>query len=111
MYTTPGATAQTFTADNAGTTTNTVKYGETSAFSVYAKGTWGGGTLKLQASPSDSSTTDWQDVPSISFTADGVKTVSGYYARRLRWVLTGSTAPSLTATIVGLSTGTTTVNS
>lgn len=110
MYTAPASTKQSFTADDAGTTSFSVKFAETSVFTVYAYGTFGSGTLKLQGSPEDSGT-NWTDLTSINFTAAGVKTVSGFFARRLRWVLTGSTTPAIDAFITGVSTGVTTVAS
>ena len=63
-------------------------------FSLYADGTFGGGTVKLQASP-DGGTT-WFDVPSASLTVKGV--VGGtVYGQRLRLDLSGATAPTLSA--------------
>src|SRR5689334_21372188 len=58
---------------------------------VYAFGTFGGGTVKLQASPDG---TNWIDVPSVSFTAAGMINVDlGAY--QVRAVLSGATAPSV----------------
>lgn len=106
----PPSTKQSFTADDVGTVAYSVKFGETSVFSVYTYGTFGSGTLKLQGSPEDTGT-NWTDITSISFTAAGVKSVSGFHARRLRWVLSGSTTPAIDAFIVGVSTGVSVVNS
>lgn len=64
-------------------------------FTIYASGTFGGGTLKVQASPDGSA---WFDVPNgggtLQLTSAGIMTVA-IAADALRVVLSGATSPSL----------------
>lgn len=62
-----------------------------------AKGTWGSGTIKLQAQLPDNST--WFDVPSATRTSDGYYVATNVYASKLRLNLAGATSPSLDAWI------------
>lgn len=78
---------------------------------VYVSSTGGTfGTLKLQASPSDTGTTDYVDVPNASWTAAGYKHLQ-VFGRRLRLSLSGSTTPGITAKTAGVLTGPTVTNS
>lgn len=106
-YTAPSSMTQTLTTAAATGAAMVLKYQDSSVFTAFAKGTFGSGTLTLEISPTTDSTTDWQAVPSISWTADGVKTISGYYAKRARGVLAGSTAATVVLTLVGVSSGVT----
>lgn len=62
-----------------------------------AKGTWGSGTIKLQAQLPDETT--WFDVASATRTADGYYVATNVYASKLRLVLSGATSPNLDAWI------------
>jgi hypothetical protein len=59
-----------------------------------AKGTWGSGTLKLQAGYVMSGVTEYFDVTDASMTADGAFSVA-VNADAFRLVLSGATAPSI----------------
>lgn len=94
---------------NATGTALAIDHTDNGYFCFYATGTWGGGTMKLQVSPSDSGTTDFVDVTGASMTADGYK-VCQVFGRRVRAVLSGATAPTLSAKVVGVNTGLTRTN-
>jgi hypothetical protein len=79
------------TADTAGTTGVLLNSTPNGWVGAYAQGTWGSGTLKLQQSVDG---TTWIDVTSASWTANAYKHLQ-FFAKYVRIVLTGSTAPSL----------------
>jgi hypothetical protein len=66
-------------------------------FTLSAKGSWGGGTLKVQQTPDGS---NWFDVVSegsvVSLTTDGQATFA-VAAQDLRVVMSNATGPNLTA--------------
>jgi opacity protein-like surface antigen len=59
---------------------------------LYVTGTWGGGTLTVEASPNG---TTWVTVPNISWTADTIANVEFRWVA-LRITLAGATNPNLT---------------
>ena len=65
---------------------------------LFVAGTFGGGTLKFQASPDG---TNWLDIPdqsgnAVSFTAAGMKNLEfGTGGIKLRAVLSGATSPNI----------------
>lgn len=85
------ATSGTFAAD--GTTVVTVAgYVSTgTANTLYINGTFGSGTITLEASPDG---TTWISIPGQSWTAAAVANIQFRYAK-LRIVLTGSTSPAI----------------
>lgn len=58
---------------------------------LYAKGTWGGGTIKVQISPDGS---NWFDVTDANLTADGFANIQ-VKAPYMRVDLSGATSPDL----------------
>lgn len=66
---------------------------------LFGSGTWGGGTLKLQAGFDSQGGMLWVDVPEASLTANGCVTVA-ISAMDLRVSLAGATAPSLDWAVV-----------
>jgi len=68
---------------------------------LFAAGTWGGGTVKLQAAfYSNVETLTWVDVPLASLTADGCLSVA-VNAHALRVNCSGGTAHSITWALIG----------
>jgi hypothetical protein len=59
-----------------------------------ATGTWGGGTLAVEAGFWDGTAFSWFEIPDAKLTANGVVSFAAA-ADRLRVKLTGATAPNL----------------
>lgn len=66
--------------------------GRSQDYNFYAWGTFGGGTLVVQASIDG---TNWFNIPNVSFTADGMVIVQGLRCTSLRYSLAGATGPDL----------------
>jgi hypothetical protein len=60
------------------------------SYTIYAVGTWGGGTITAEVSPDGEK---WF-LTDLELTADGFRTLQGRFAG-IRVVLAGATAPSL----------------
>lgn len=59
---------------------------------LYLSGTWGSGTVTVEASPDDGTT--WVAVPDLSFTANSVKNLVFRFTK-IRLKLNGATNPTL----------------
>lgn len=84
------------TANNTGLNIAGKPSGRSSLPSTFAAwGTFGSGTIKLQAGFVDANNvTQWQDIPNTSFTTAGMVNIS-MKANYFRVVLSGATSPNL----------------
>lgn len=85
-----------FAALSANGSTSSVPYTEGSgAAMIY--GTWGGGTLVMEVSHDG---TNWAALDGMSFTADAAKGFNIPRGTRVRFTLTGATAPTINAVLM-----------
>jgi len=68
---------------------------------VHVFGTFGSGTVKIEASMSDSGTADYAPISGASFTANGYLNIRVAGVKRIRATITGSTTPSVVVKVSG----------